>query len=471
SPGAPTLPDPAAAVSPREAGVAPETELATPPTGGSVGGDAMAALRDAGVSPATLPRPSDADPGQATPIVGASDSSPDATSWVVAPIPGGTPPTGTDRDARRAPEAATGTPDFTSTGEKGFTASRQAIRPAAGESRDDRASTGEGKAGPAAPITGQGVLATSSPGSSAPPPPLGGAGPASPGTGTPAGVSGMTPTGSGSDAVASGTETASGDPATAHAMDASGAVASGESGDESDEGATGGLARRAAGAVESVRSTLASGGDTAKEKLAAGTDAARATLASGGGAAKEKIAAGIESARSTLGPGGEPAKDTIAAGADAAKAKVAAGVEAVRSSPITGTVTGPDPTGQVARAAKDALATLPPRYAALGLSLLNEGAGQYYNGQRGKAAAFAAAGLVLSTASGMATWLPRDIIGLPGFRLGPRHPRPLLIAAWGALYTYGLWDAWSNAPEGRPATEGDPSSAPAAPEAEDQAGA
>ena len=245
---------------------------------------------------------------------------------------------------------------------------------------------------------------------------------------------------------------ASTDPAGSHA-DTGASTGAGDAGPGSEEpgSESGGLASRAAGAVESARSTLASGTGSARSTVASGTEAARSTLTS-------------------LASGTDAAKEKLAAGTDTAKEKLVAGVEAVRSNPITGTVTGPDPTGQVAQAAKGALAALPPRYAALGLSLLNEGAGQYYNGQRGKAAAFAAAGLLLSTASGMATWLPRDIVGLPGVRLGPRHPRPLLVAAWGALYTYGLWDAWSSAQEQRPASPAAPAES-AAPDASEQAGA
>ncbi len=456
SPGTPTLPDPAAAVSPREAGVAPEAEM-NHPEGGSVGGDALAALREAGVSPATLPRPSDLE-GLASAAVGATEGSSDAGGGRAHTTPerdaagrftassGAGTGSGNDREARRSPEAATGSPDFTSTGERGFTASRQANRATVMSQPTGRPGSDQGHgSGPSTPLTGQAVLGGGSTGGSTPPPPLGGSSQAPPAVGAAADAmdTGMT-------APATGTETASGDPGTAHAMDSTDAGMSADAtsgtapdaaGDESDAESSGGITSRAAGAVGAARSTLA-----------AGTEAARSTLGS-------------------VTSGGDSAKDLITAGTEGAKEKIAAGVEAVRSNPVTGAVTGPDPTGEIARATKGAFAALPARYAALGLSLLNEGAGQYYNGQRGKAAAFAIAGLALSSASGMSTWLPRDIVGPPGFRIGPRHPRPLLVAVWGALYTYGLWDAWSNAPEQRPATGADPSGTPAAPEAGEQAGA
>jgi len=431
SPATPTLPDPAAAVSPRAAGVAPELDLATPPAGGTVGGDALSALRDAGVSPATLPRPSDTDPGVTSPTVGASDG----------PVPAGSG-SGGDR-ASRPSAAASGPADFTSTGEKGFLASRQAGRAAA--------SPGKRPATTPTPITGQGVLADVPDRGSAPPPPLGGvssvppAAPVSPAGGISAASGavasggmplGSAPAGGPADDLATGAVTASGDPGTARAMDPTDAPVNAEGSDTSGHAGgeeSAGWASRAVGAVESAISSVTAGTGVAKEKLASGTEAARSTLASGTEAARATI--------TSITPKVESARSTIASGTGAAKEKLAAGVEVAKSSPLA----GPDPTGQVTRAAKGALASLPPRYAALGLSFLNEGAGQYYNGQRGKAGAFAAAGLLLSVAGGMETWLPRDIIGLPGIRLGPRRPRPLLVAAWGALYTYGLWDAWTNA--------------------------
>ena len=48
----------------------------------------------------------------------------------------------------------------------------------------------------------------------------------------------------------------------------------------------------------------------------------------------------------------------------------------------------------------------------LALSAVLEGLGQAYNRQPAKAVAFCAAGLGLSTASGLNTWLVRNVLGL-----------------------------------------------------------
>lgn len=90
---------------------------------------------------------------------------------------------------------------------------------------------------------------------------------------------------------------------------------------------------------------------------------------------------------------------------------------------------------------------LSPRTIAVGLSALNEGLGQAYNGQYTKAGRFAVIGTVLSSLTGIHTWTLRDIFGL-NVRLG-RKPRPFFILLWLASYGYNLWDAWTNAPEDR----------------------
>lgn len=93
------------------------------------------------------------------------------------------------------------------------------------------------------------------------------------------------------------------------------------------------------------------------------------------------------------------------------------------------------------------LDSLSPQMIAVGLSALNEGLGQAYNGQYTKAGRFAVIGTLLSSLTGIHTWTLRDILGL-NVRFG-RKPRPFFILLWLASYGYNLWDAWTNAPEDR----------------------
>ncbi len=76
---------------------------------------------------------------------------------------------------------------------------------------------------------------------------------------------------------------------------------------------------------------------------------------------------------------------------------------------------------------------------------LMEGLGQAYNRQPAKAVAFVTAGLTFSTASGLNTWVARNVLGLKRTRIGPDRIRPGLLALWGATYTLSLLDAWRNA--------------------------
>src|SRR5688500_7572896 len=86
---------------------------------------------------------------------------------------------------------------------------------------------------------------------------------------------------------------------------------------------------------------------------------------------------------------------------------------------------------------------------AVGLSALAEGLGQAYNRQPAKAAALLVAGLILSTASGLNTWLVRNVLGLKGMSIGPDRVTPPLLGAWAANYAFNLVDAWRNARKGR----------------------
>jgi hypothetical protein len=82
---------------------------------------------------------------------------------------------------------------------------------------------------------------------------------------------------------------------------------------------------------------------------------------------------------------------------------------------------------------------------ALGLSSLVEGFGQAYNRQPLKAVAFGVTGLTLSTASGLNTWLVRNVLGMKGTRIGPERVRPGLLALWAATFALNLVDAWRSA--------------------------
>lgn len=82
---------------------------------------------------------------------------------------------------------------------------------------------------------------------------------------------------------------------------------------------------------------------------------------------------------------------------------------------------------------------------ALILSSLLEGFGQAYNRQPLKAAAFGATGLTLSTASGLNTWIARNVLRRRGTQIGPERVHPVLLALWAATYGVNLLDAWRTA--------------------------
>jgi hypothetical protein len=108
-------------------------------------------------------------------------------------------------------------------------------------------------------------------------------------------------------------------------------------------------------------------------------------------------------------------------------------------------------TTRAARAEPAPVAILGPapdplhRAVPLALSATMEGLGQAYNRQPSKALAFAVAGLGLSTASGLNTWLARHVFRVERARLGPERVRPFLLGLWAATYLANLLDAWSNA--------------------------
>lgn len=82
---------------------------------------------------------------------------------------------------------------------------------------------------------------------------------------------------------------------------------------------------------------------------------------------------------------------------------------------------------------------------AVGLSLLMEGFGQAYNRQPAKAVPMMLAGLGLSTASGLNTWLARNVLGLRKTRIGPDRVRPDLLGLWAVTYLLSVLDAWRTA--------------------------
>jgi hypothetical protein len=102
-------------------------------------------------------------------------------------------------------------------------------------------------------------------------------------------------------------------------------------------------------------------------------------------------------------------------------------------------------------------APVPQRLVPVALSVLLEGLGQAYNRQPVKAVGLVVAGLGLSTASGLNTWLIRRVFGAKGVTIGSERIRPWLLAGWAATYAFGLWDAWAGAAKAE-AKEGDPSS-------------
>ena len=102
-------------------------------------------------------------------------------------------------------------------------------------------------------------------------------------------------------------------------------------------------------------------------------------------------------------------------------------------------------------------APVPQRLVPVALSALLEGLGQAYNRQPVKAAVLVVAGLGLSTASGLNTWLIRRVFGARGVTIGTERIRPWLLVGWAATYAFGLWDAWVGSVEPE-AKGGDPSS-------------
>lgn len=90
------------------------------------------------------------------------------------------------------------------------------------------------------------------------------------------------------------------------------------------------------------------------------------------------------------------------------------------------------------------------RVVPVALSAMVEGFGQAYNRQPVKAAALVAAGLGLSTVSGLNTWLARRVFGAKAMTIGSERIRPGLLALWAACYAYNLWDAWAGAENAEP---------------------
>ena len=102
-------------------------------------------------------------------------------------------------------------------------------------------------------------------------------------------------------------------------------------------------------------------------------------------------------------------------------------------------------------------AAVPQRLVPVALLALLEGLGQAYNRQPVKAVGLVVAGLGLSTASGLNTWLIRRVFGVQGVTIGSERIRPLLLAGWAATYALGISDAWVGAAKVE-AKQGDPRS-------------
>ena len=85
---------------------------------------------------------------------------------------------------------------------------------------------------------------------------------------------------------------------------------------------------------------------------------------------------------------------------------------------------------------------------AAGLSAVMEGFGQAYNRQPAKAIVFFTAGMGFSTASGLNTWIVRNVFGLKKTRIGPEQVNPFLLGLWAVTYALNVADAWRTA--GRP---------------------
>ena len=98
-----------------------------------------------------------------------------------------------------------------------------------------------------------------------------------------------------------------------------------------------------------------------------------------------------------------------------------------------------------------------PRLIPVALSALLEGLGPAYNRQPLKAVSLAVAGLGLSTASGLNTWLMRRVFRAKSVTIGTERIRPWLLAAWAVTYAFSLWDAWAGAPKPE-AEQGGPNS-------------
>jgi hypothetical protein len=108
--------------------------------------------------------------------------------------------------------------------------------------------------------------------------------------------------------------------------------------------------------------------------------------------------------------------------------------------------TGEQPVGSNTEATRDQSAAFPWQHLVpVALSALLEGLGQAYNRQPVKAAGMVVAGLGLSTASGLNTWLIRRMFGAKDVTIGSERIRPWLLAGWAATYAFGLWDAWVGA--------------------------
>ena len=104
-------------------------------------------------------------------------------------------------------------------------------------------------------------------------------------------------------------------------------------------------------------------------------------------------------------------------------------------------------SGTVGETRNQPMAARPQRFVPVALSALLEGLGQAYNRQPAKAAGLAVAGLGLSTASGLNTWLIRKVPGAKHVTIGTEKIRPWLLAAWAATYALSLWDAWTGVSE------------------------
>jgi len=193
-----------------------------------------------------------------------------------------------------------------------------------------------------------------------------------------------------------------------------------------------------------------SGSATAGGSTAAQARQAVAQAAHGVGSAAARAAERARGLSSSVAPPALPRKvvETAAQARDQVLSIRTRGAEA---EPL------PEPPGTAATAAADpsrsTAASVDRRWVAVALSAVQEGVGQAYNRRWGKAAAFVAAGIGLSTASGLNRWLARRLFGADRPRLGPARIRPFLLGLFAATYLASLWDAWSDA---RPALPSQP---------------